>query len=982
VASVLSINGLSPALGEPTELAFDAAGNLYIADYSATARTYARIVKVSTLTVSGSISSGLGEVINTGSYTFLNGSLTGVAVAPNGTIYIAARTANSSHIVQVTAAGVASELTPTGFTFSDPQGAFVDGMGNLYVEDSGNSRVVRITTAGVASALSVTGLTNPSTLAAGFGVTVDALGNLYIPDWTNNRIVFVNISGAALTFTSTKQGFTSTDSPKTATVSNLGDQALVFSTNPSYTANFINNGADTNPCTSSTSLLAGTICDVSVEFTPQSVGSLSAGITVTNDTLNVAASTQQVSVSGIGLNPGDTTSTTVTIVPASVADGQTATITATVSDTTAGHTSTIPTGPVTFTDTVGSTITTLHGGASINLSAGQAVLTGVLLSGIGTHSITATYAGVTGSYLTSSSSTTAALSKASVTVTGPATQPVGVTTGQAGSATVTVTGAYTTIAAPSGTISYSILNASSTSVGSGTATLTAGSASSTATVPTPSSLAAGSYTISVTYSGDSNYLASSAATTIQLRIGQLTPIISWSPATTSTFYGATLVGFLNASAAIGSTAVPGVFTYTATLSGGSAVLVTSANILGAGSYTLTATFTPTDTATYQSVSKTTTITVSEAAPTINWNPAAAAITYGAALTGILNASAVTGSTAVPGVFTYTATLSGGSAVSVSSVSELRAGSYLLTAAFTPASTANYSSVSKTTTFTVTQATPTIALTSSVNPVLTSNPTILSAMVSSPAGTPTGTVTFLDGTTPIGQGTLSAGVATLSIASLTVGTHTITVTSSGDTNFVAATSNGLTQLVLDFSLGTSGSGSGSTPTQTVTPGGAATYPLAIVPTNGTILPTLLTLTVSGMPPGATAVLAPSSWTQLTGTSWSYPANVALVATSLTIQLPSSAASLDRKHPSGGKLPPLWWGVLLLPFAGKLRRRGRRLRRTASVLLLLAAGGAAMAGLSGCSSATGLFSHQQQTYTVTVTATSGTLSHSTAVALTVE
>jgi hypothetical protein len=243
------------------------------------------------------------------------------------------------------------------------------------------------------------------------------------------------------------------------------------------------------------------------------------------------------------------------------------------------------------------------------------------------------------------------------------------------------------------------------------------------------------------------------------------------------------------------------------------------------------------------------------------------------------------------------------------------------------------------------------------------------------------VSFLDGAAPLGQGTLSGGVATLTTSFPAAGSHTITAFYSGDASFVATTSGALTQSVLNFNL-TSAPGNTTVPSQTAVPGGSATYALTLVPTAGTILPAPVTLTVTGLPEGATATITPAPWTQLTSTSWSFPANTPIVNPSLTIQLPSLSARLDREDVTNRKLPPLLWALLLLPFAGKLRRAGKHLGRTISLLLLLALGMGAMFGLSGCGSTSGLFAQQQKTYTVTVTATAGTLSHSTTVTLTVE
>jgi hypothetical protein len=280
----------------------------------------------------------------------------------------------------------------------------------------------------------------------------------------------------------------------------------------------------------------------------------------------------------------------------------------------------------------------------------------------------------------------------------------------------------------------------------------------------------------------------------------------------------------------------------------------------------------------------------------------------------------------------------------------------------------------------------VTLASNANSVVLTNPLLFTATVSSTTTAPTGTVSFLDGTTPLGQGTLSNGAAVLSTSSLTAGSHTITAVYSGDANFSAATSGAITETVLDFSLGNIGGSGGAsgpgTSSQTVAPGGTANYPLTILPTNGTIFPAPITLSITGLPPGATATIGPSSWTQLTGTTWSFPANSALPATTLAIQTPSTVARLEPGTELHRKFPPVALGLLLLPLAGMRRRLGKSLGRTILTLFLLVAGASAMAGLSGCGTASGFFGQPETTYNVLITATSGSLSHSTSVTLTIQ
>lgn len=359
-ATVLTLAGLAQALNQPAALAIDGAGNLYIADYG-----NGRIVKVSP--------SGAVRVVSAGSYTFSVGTITGVAVDRAGNVYIADRSGN--RVVKVAPSGAASTVSITGITLSSPQGVAADASGNLYIADSGHRRVVRVTASGEGSVLQTPGQSIGTLL---FGVTVDMNGNVFIPDWSGNRVLKLDVSASALSFANTRIGTTSSDSPQTASVTNLGTETLVFSAAPSYTADFSENSADANLCSSSTSLEPGEACDISVLFTPHSAGSLSASLSVTDNHLHGSAATQSVAVSGTGLNR-----ITPTIVLQSSANpalvSSSITLTATVSS------ASTPTGSVDFYDG-----TSLLG--SDTLAAGVATYTSSSLTA-GTHSITAVYGG-------------------------------------------------------------------------------------------------------------------------------------------------------------------------------------------------------------------------------------------------------------------------------------------------------------------------------------------------------------------------------------------------------------------------------------------------------------------------------------------------------------------------------------------------------------------------------------------------------------
>ncbi|MGO9316672.1 MAG: Ig-like domain repeat protein, partial [Terracidiphilus sp.] len=331
----------------------------------------------------------------------------------------------------------------------------------------------------------------------------------------------------------------------------------------------------------------------------------------------------------------------------------------------------------------------------------------------------------------------------------------------------------------------------------------------------------------------------------------------------------------------------------------------------------------------------------------------------------------------------------GSGVATGSLTGLSIGLHSVTATYTSSNGYPTSTTPVPAQLQVSRAASSVSLVSSLNPILLQNPVTYTATVSSTAGNPTGTVTFSDGGTVISACasavvTVSNGQANCAVTYTVTGTHSITAVYSGDTNFLAAgPSNTVSEAAIDINLVTPST------SETLLPGGTATYLFPIAPSNGTTFPSPVTFTVSSspaLPSGTTMTLTPPAWVFTSNNPWSWtlPANTSLTSnTMLTIQLPQTTASAQ---PAGGNLvsrmAPFSLALLLLPFAGRLRKSGKRLARILAVVLLAGAGAATLAGLSGCGTNTGFFAQTQQNYKVTVTVGSGSLSYTSTVNLTVE
>ncbi len=271
----------------------------------------------------------------------------------------------------------------------------------------------------------------------------------------------------------------------------------------------------------------------------------------------------------------------------------------------------------------------------------------------------------------------------------------------------------------------------------------------------------------------------------------------------------------------------------------------------------------------------------------------------------------------------------------------------------------FTAVTQSASFTVASATSTLTMTSSSNPVLLQNPLTLTASTASIA---TGTVTFMDGTASLGSAALTNGVASYTSSSLAVGSHVVTASYSGDANFLPTTAT-LTEVVQDFTVAVSSS---SSPSQTAQRGGVVTYSLLLNP-SGVALPTAVTLTVSGLPPGATAAFSPSTLAVGSGAT----------PVTLTVQIPANLAENTHERTLGG-VASLAFGLLIVPFI-----RGRKPWSVPLVLILCSG---FVASLSGCGSSNGSPTNPSkpaaETYTLTVTGTAGADVHTTTLTLIVQ
>ena len=204
----------SATLNSPSSIAFDAAGDLYVCEAGG--------ANVRMINTSGTITSPIGSSVGgfsgdggPASAAKLN-STRGIAIAPDGTIYVAD---SANNRIRAVSGGVISTIAGTGAAafagdggpataaaLNQPRGLAVAPDGSLYVADAGNHAVRRIATNGTITTVAGTGTAGdsgdggPATAAAmqsPFAVAFGAAGTFYVVDRDAHRVR--KITGGVIT---------------------------------------------------------------------------------------------------------------------------------------------------------------------------------------------------------------------------------------------------------------------------------------------------------------------------------------------------------------------------------------------------------------------------------------------------------------------------------------------------------------------------------------------------------------------------------------------------------------------------------------------------------------------------------------------------------------------------------------------------------------------------------------------------------------
>jgi hypothetical protein len=310
----------SAQLNGPLGVALDASGNLFIADddNNAIREVNAQTGDITTVAGNGDWgSSGEGGPATSAELS----DPTGVAVDASGNLFIANPgdntvrevSAQTGDMTIVAGSGTGGDGGPaTSASLNDPFGVTVDASGNVFIADSGD-RLIREVNASTGIITTVAGDGTPgysgdggpatsAELSFPAGVAVDAHGNVFIADYGNNAVREVT-SPAAISVGQSSFDFGSWDigqsTTTTVTVTNTGGENLNVGQATLGGANAGQFAITADTCSGGT-VAGGDSCTVDVQYSPTVRGAQTAELDIPSNDPN---SPEVVSITGTGLLP-------------------------------------------------------------------------------------------------------------------------------------------------------------------------------------------------------------------------------------------------------------------------------------------------------------------------------------------------------------------------------------------------------------------------------------------------------------------------------------------------------------------------------------------------------------------------------------------------------------------------------------------------------------------------------------------------------